>query len=330
MYAPPTDLDERELVEQVQAGWGLTVSTISYEPVGFGTHHYLVRDSEGQCWFVNVDDLTRDAYAPDDGFEFFARAFGTARALRDLGLEFVLAPVAARDGEVVVRLDDRYAVSVVPHVDASAGEFGEFATDDERRSVLASLGRLHATSGVAPDLPRRATFEIPHRSALLEAIEDAASRWPTGPFGEPCRALLLEHASLVRESFGRYDDTVRRVPDEGWVVTHGEPHAANVMWTADGSLFLIDWDTTAIGPRERDLWMVEPRDQADWNAYVRSGAVSALNDETIALYRLNWDLMEIAIYADTFRRPHVEDANTRLAWKGIQESLSALDDSLPT
>lgn len=54
----------------------------------------------------------------------------------------------------------------------------------------------------------------------------------------------------------------------GWVITHGEPNAANMLWSANGDLFLIDWDTVAIGPRERDLWLPdELAGGADWSGY---------------------------------------------------------------
>ena len=39
------------------------------------------------------------------------------------------------------------------------------------------------------------------------------------------------------------------------VITHGEPHPANVM-SADGRLILIDWDTVALAPPERDVALV--------------------------------------------------------------------------
>ena len=38
-------------------------------------------------------------------------------------------------------------------------------------------------------------------------------------------------------------------------MTHGEPHAGNVMRTDEGRL-LVDWDTVALAPPERDLWML--------------------------------------------------------------------------
>ncbi len=37
------------------------------------------------------------------------------------------------------------------------------------------------------------------------------------------------------------------------VITHGEPHAANVMGSP-GGLVLVDWDTVLLAPPERDLW----------------------------------------------------------------------------
>ena len=321
MYAPPTDLDERTVADALEQ-WGLGVAAIDYSPVGFGTHHYRVRDRDDRRWFANVDDLTRDGLEPGEALDVFARAFGTARALRERGLEFVLAPVASRDGRVVVRITDRYAVSVVPFVEGSSNEFGNFPSDEERRLVLSALGRMHRAS-VPEGLPRREDFAIPLRSQLFAALDDTRSPWTGGPYGERCRSLLAEGAHGVAASFERYDALTRGVTPDGWVVTHGEPHATNVMRPLDGSLVLIDWDTAALAPRERDLWMVEPRGDEDWDAYV-SGGISRVDRDTMALYRLGWDLMEIAIYTDTFRRPHAEDANTRLAWKGLEGYVTAM------
>jgi len=41
------------------------------------------------------------------------------------------------------------------------------------------------------------------------------------------------------------------------LLTHGEPHRGNLIWTPNG-LRLLDWDTVAVGFPERDLWMVNP------------------------------------------------------------------------
>jgi thiamine kinase-like enzyme len=54
-----------------------------------------------------------------------------------------------------------------------------------------------------------------------------------------------------------------------WVVTHGEPHPANVIRTP-GGLKLIDWDTVQLAPAERDLWMVAGPSGDDFDRYCRA------------------------------------------------------------
>ena len=78
-------------------------------------------------------------------------------------------------------------------------------------------------------------------------------------------------------------------------------------------------DTEGLAPRERDLWMIEPRNAADWSAY---GLVAEANQAALELYRLSWDLSEICGYAVGFRAPHVEDDNTRVAWRSLSGYLA--------
>lgn len=134
---------------------------------------------------------------------------------------------------------------------------------------------------------------------------------------------MIINDSPIRELFAGYDELATAVAAgrAGWVVTHGEPHAANVMRTDAGQLVLIDWDTAALGPRERDLWMVEPRNDEDWNAYVAAGGSTELDTSAIELYRTQWTLAELSEYTAQFRGPHLEDANTRSAWGKFSSEL---------
>lgn len=328
MFAEPIDFDREGLAAALRTVWGLSVSTVRYEAVGFGTHHYVAQDNTGAAWFVNVDTLTAKAWIcaePEGTFGALDRALRTAVALKRAGLEFVHAPIERIDGGVVAPLADCYAVSVYAYVDGRSNAFGEHASDDERRLVLNALGRMHAaTELIPPELPRRDTLEIPLRQAFFESLDDVGSPWSGGPFSEPVRSLLSQRAGDVQDMFERYDDLVCevRAASDGWVVTHGEPHGANVMRTREDALLLIDWDTAAVGPRERDLWMVEPRDDEDWAAYIAGGGVSHLNPTVIALYQLWWALTEITGYTDTLRSPHEDDANTRASWRGLQTYVS--------
>jgi aminoglycoside phosphotransferase (APT) family kinase protein len=59
-----------------------------------------------------------------------------------------------------------------------------------------------------------------------------------------------------------------RESSDSWVVTHGEPHRGNVIRDPRGGVYLVDWDTTLIAPRERDLRMVLDRELTGWDEYI--------------------------------------------------------------
>jgi spectinomycin phosphotransferase len=133
------------------------------------------------------------------------------------------------------------------------------------------------------------------------------------------------HAEGVGDRLRAYDQLAGRVRDDrgAWVVTHGEPHNANVIRDTKGELRLVDWDTTLIAPRERDLWMTLDADMTGWDEYRKVLGSVRLNEDALGLYRERWALAEICIYVAEFRRPHEETEDTRTSWKELCEYLSS-------
>jgi spectinomycin phosphotransferase len=328
VYSEPRDIDRAALADALERHWSIGAVRLDYLPIGFGSHHWETVGADGSRWFVSADDLLAGPHAggaPDDVFAMLDRAFRTAAALRDAGLEFVLAPVPSGGGAVLRRIDARYAIRVEPFVDGAAGEFGEYERPEERRRMGTLLGRLHAASESVPrGLPGREDFALPGREALEGAFAELDTPWDHGPFAEPARELLRAHAGGVRERLDAYDQLAGRVRDEPgpWVVTHGEPHSANLIREARGDLRLVDWDTTLIGPRERDLWMVLDADLTGWDEYREVVGPHRLNEDALGLYRERWALAEICVYVAAFRRPHEETEDTRVSWQELAEYLS--------
>ena len=326
MLAEPTDFDRATLAETLRSIWKIDVETLRYLPVGFGSHHYFASDGSGHRWFITVDALKeKSCYDGDQEVAFKARdaAFRTTLALRRAGLEFVLAPIEAPNATVLARLNEKYAASVFPFVEGTSNTTGEHRSVEERRVLLECLGRLHAEEEILKSgLLSRESLTVPLRSELLQALDDLDSQWSSGRYGELTRSLLSSNRAMVTDLLNRFDELAPSVlaGAQEWVITHGEPHGANIMTTADGDLLLFDWDTVLIGPRERDLWMVDPRDDEDWNAYVRGGGKGkVLQAEAMELYDIRWRVSEIASYTNLFRSHHEDDANTRGAWEDLQQ-----------
>ena len=297
MREPPGDLDPDTLRRGLADGWGVAARTMEYRAVGAGGHHWAVRE-RAAAWFVSVQPVD------DPSFEQLGRAFGVAQVLRhDAGLEFVLAPVPAGNGAPLVRLTDGYALAVYPLVEGSSGAFGPHPAAD-RDAVLGLLDRLHratpAVAGIAP----RAELRLPGRRGLVAALAELDRPWRAGPLSEPARRLVAARAGLVERwltDFDRLSAGVATDPAD-WVITHGEPHPGNFLRPRTGGtapLLLIDWDTVALAPPERDLWML-------------SGAMLGADGgdaDGMAWYRLRWVLTDVAAYVAELRRPHENGAD---------------------
>jgi spectinomycin phosphotransferase len=333
VLAAPQDLDVADLRNALQRHWRLRASELDYLPLGFGSHHWRAADAHGAEQFVTVDDLEAGFQAsPDTDVAFAAleRAFSTAAFLRDeAALEFVVAPLRDDDGAVIRRLSRRYSVTVSPFVVGESSEWGAWESAADRSAMGAVLGQLHAATGQVPvDLPRREDFAIPSRAVVMEALADLDGKWESGPYAEPTRRLLEESDDALECRLREYDELVAevRLSAEPWVITHGEPHRANVIRAA-GARLLVDWDTTLLAPRERDLRMVLDDDLTGWREYTAVFGEVALNPCAVELYRRWWDLADTAIYIALFRQPHARDANTVASWENLTHCLAGLSNS---
>jgi aminoglycoside phosphotransferase (APT) family kinase protein len=317
MLAAPEDMDGDALRGALARGWGLGVASMEYRAVGWGSHHWEVLDERGERWFVTVDELENkrvsDAESAGDGFTRLRAALRSAVALREAGCAFVVAPVPGDGGEPAVAFGGRFAVAVYPFVDGERSGWGEWTPE-----ARAGTHRMIAAVHMAPAWVRRYAFADDFRLPFRELTEAACDGWrppETGPYTSAVARLLREHAVPVRRWLDRYDGLVavaRERPGRD-VLTHGEPHPGNVMRTGD-SWRLIDWDTAAIAPPERDLWSLDPGDGSLLGRYAADTGVTPL-PELIELYRLGWDIKDIAYDAAHFFRPHADGANETKSWE---------------
>ena len=323
MFTRPADLDDAVVVECVLDAWGVAVDSIEHRPVGFGSHHWTARQGS-RHWFVTVDDLdTRLLDSHDDRIAAFGRlevALSTARGLYDSGRDWVVAPQRGRTGAVVEAIDERFVCALYPFVDGRTSSDGRYDSDDERRAVVALLIQLHRTQRRIDTSPIVDDHRIPRRDSLQAAMSDLDRPWSTGPYADPARELLGQHHRAVAEVLDRYDELAKTVRScASPVITHGEPHRGNVIMTADGPA-VIDWDTTRLAPAERDLWSLIDEDETVRVLYEQQSGIS-LDDRALALYRLWWDLCEIALFIHDFRQPHAHTADTVTAWNGLTTHL---------
>jgi spectinomycin phosphotransferase len=326
--APPEGFDETALGAAVAERWGIDVESMSYEAVGGGSHHWLLRTADAGYRFLTVDDLGTKPWLGADHDSTFAgleAAFRTASKLRTSGLDFVVAPIPAADGAVVTRLDARFSAALFPYVAGRPGIFGEQFGRRDRHDLCELWAKLHlATPSVRDAAPRR-SLDVPGRAELADALNDLDGPWTGGPYSEHAREWLTSNHDLVNASLDRYDRLAHEVATKEFVITHGEPHGGNLIRTEDG-LRLIDWDTVAMAPPERDLWILDDGTDEGLHAYSEATG-HPLDRSALAFYRLAWLVTDVAAFTSELRRPHADNANTAHAWRALGitgESLSSM------
>ena len=308
---------------------------LRYAPVGGGSYHWVVTGGPGEQWFVTVDDLddknwlgrTRPAV-----FSGLRAAMDAALWLRrEAGLGFVVAPVPALDGQAVRPLGDAFTVAVFPYLYGSPGEWAKPLPAADLDELVAMLAALHRVDPAAVRLPRR-DMELSWRGDLEEALRELGRPWTGGgPFTEPARALLAGAAGPVRRGLEALDQWASRpTPAANLVITHGEPHPGNVIrmpangtGAARGGIMLIDWDTVALAPPERDLWMVATEAGDELRRYTELTG-RPVDATALELYRLRWALDDISCFVRDLRAPHRRTPGTEHAWQALETTIAQL------
>ena len=325
MEARPEGIGDDTLTQALAGGWAFEATSVEYVPVGFGSYHWVAGDGTGDRRFVTVDDLDQKLWLGESREERFAGlrgAFDTAAALREAGLEAVVAPLRARDGGTLHELGARHTVALFPFVEGRSARWGRYEDDGERAAVLELLAALHDGTPHAGGVARRHSLAVPGGGTLERALAEADSPWRGGPFSEPTRRALAQHAAALAGAMVQFDRQAARVGgDASWVVSHGEPHAANVIRT-EGGLRLVDWDTVALAPLERDLWLVV--DSPAQAAAYTDATGRRVDADALDLFRAAWDLGDLAEYVSLFRSSHGENADTAKAFGGVTATLERI------
>jgi spectinomycin phosphotransferase/16S rRNA (guanine(1405)-N(7))-methyltransferase len=328
MLSPPDDLSEETLASVMEHGWGVRVASTAYRPVGFGSHHWKIIDAGGRRWFVTVDDLENKRHSRreplDTAFDRLRASLAAATALRGHGYSFAVAPIATLGGEPLARGGDRFGVALYPFVDGRSFAWGEFFTAAHRYALLDLVIAVHTAPSAVGRHASADNFAVPHRDELEAGLGGAADVGACGPYARACSSLLVENAAPIRRLLARYDELVAAngAGRSRAVLTHGEPHPGNTMLTSDAWL-LIDWDTALVAPPERDLWALDSGDGSALDAYADATGVTPV-PSMLELYRIRWDLADIAVDVRRFRRPHPGSLDDDATWEILRSLIARL------
>jgi len=243
------NLDEERLITHLRTAYGLPIVSIEFLPLGAdaGTAVYRAAARDGTPYFVKLR-----------AGDFNELSVAVPAYLRSHGVAEVIPSRASRDGAHFTHYKDR-AVIVYPYVTGSDGYAVELSLA-QWTAFGRAIHRLH-TLPLPPNLLNRLP-RIAYTPRWRDAVRQALHRAATDSFADP---LAAEVAAFLRERHDVTLDLIERsarhakamqTQPRDLVLCHTDLHAGNLHITADGDLFIVDWDNPTLAPRERDLMFI--------------------------------------------------------------------------
>jgi spectinomycin phosphotransferase len=288
---PP--LSDRLIASHIQQTYAITTQQVEFLPLGFdyGAAVYRLTSRENAAFFLKlrtggIDPISLDLPA----------------YLHGQGIDEVIPPLEDRQGRLSSRLEE-YDCALYPFIAGQDG-FEIPLTPAQWASFGAALRRIHSTK-----LPGALRSRLPEeswspewRQQVLSFINLVDQTVWTDPTAARTAELVKEHRETIRGIVDRaahLADALERTSLER-VLCHSDLHAGNLLIARGGEVYIVDWDSPILAPRERDLMFIGAGIAGIWNTsreqdlfYQGYGAVD-LERSALAYYRWERIIQDIA------------------------------------
>lgn len=283
--------------------YGLPIEKIEFLRLGADSNTAVFRATagDGTPYFVKLRSGSFD--------EMTIRV---PKLLNEQGMRSIIVPLATQSGDLWVDLGE-FKLAVFPFVtgkDASEADL----SDQHWRELGRALSALH-------------TAQIPTEIASRIQQEAYSDRWRQqvkqflampGPLVDDVAAelaaFLNEKNAQISQLVQRAEDLAKvlQMQDAPFVLCHADIHAWNTLIDADQSqeqkLYIVDWDTLILAPKERDLMFIggglflnkrtpEEEERLFYEGYGQTGKAE-INPVALAYYRYERIVQDIAAYGE--------------------------------
>lgn len=248
MLEKPT-LSEADLSACLLAEYGVRAAQIDFLPLGadVNTAVYRVIADTGTPYFLKLR-----------GGPFDEIVVSLPKFLSAQGIEQIIAPLPTHTGQLWASFG-AFKTILYPFV-AGVDGYALDLTDDHWREFGAVLKKIHATR-LPPTLTARLQREA-YSAHWRQSVARFMRQIETEVFHDP---VAIQLATFLKTKRAEIFELIERTEQRAQhlqshtaepVVCHADLHTGNVLLTAGGAFYVVDWDTACLAPRERDLMFV--------------------------------------------------------------------------
>lgn len=289
------ELHDELITGKLELDYGLTMVQLEFLPIGadVNTAAYRAVAADGTPYFIKLRSG-----------EFDELSIAVPYYLETQGISQLIVPIKSTSGRLWTRLE-RFALILCPFVAGQDG-FNRPLDDEQWVALGTALSRVHDA-----DLPDEIRARLPRETfspRCREEVREYQRYLETQTFSDLVSSNL---AALMRSYRDVIDRLVRRAGELAailrsrpldFVLCHADLHAGNVLLDRYGRLFVVDWDTLLLAPKERDLMFIGAGIGGVWESereaslFFRGYGPVEVDPDLIAYYRHERIVEDVAAY----------------------------------
>ncbi len=292
------NIDDKHILNCLHDVYGLPVNSVEFLPLGadYNTAVYRAETRNKVAYFVK---LRRG--------EFDEMTITVPKLLHDQDIKGVIAPIATESQDLWADLDD-YKLVVFPFVNGYDG-YNIDLLDQNWIECGKILWAIH-TAGIPSSIMNQIQRET-YSDEWRVQVKQFQVRIEKETFDDPIASTL---AHFLKSKTSRIDELVRRAEklasvlreqSNPLVLCHADLHAGNILIDTQGMLFVVDWDTMILAPKERDLmyvgggqFMNKRTPQQEISLFYKGYEDTDIDLIALAYYRYERIVQDIVAYCD--------------------------------
>lgn len=290
------EVAEKRLVACLRREYALQSVHLTFLPLGadVNTAVYHVLTSDEPRFFLKLRSGN-----------FGRTAVSVPAYLSRQGIAQIIPVIVTRGGKLWTTLGE-FKVILYPFIEGRDGYETRLSEQhwDELGRALKQIHTLTAPATLTEGIPRE-TYSPRWRGMVRDFVEGVRKHVMDDPVAAEVARLLRDRRCEILDLVGRAErlaDILRAQPQE-LVICHSDLHAGNLHLSNDGALYLVDWDTVSLAPKERDLMYIGGGLLGNWYSpaeeetfFFRSYGQTQINEVASAYYRYERIVQDIAAF----------------------------------
>jgi len=289
------DIQDEKIIACLQVEYGLRIIQLAFLPLGGNlcTAVYRAVAEDGTLYFCKLRCSDFDEISVE-----------LPRFLSEQGITQIIPPLPSKTGQLWAKLEAHHVI-LYPFVEGTSG-FQEKLTERQWADFGAALQRIHTLS-LPPALSQKMqkeNYPPESRDICREVLQRLENERFDDPVMSGLAAFLLPKRETVLDFIGHAERLAGVLASRSteMVLCHSDIHPGNLFIDKNGTLFIVDWDSPILAPKECDLMFIgggqgyvgvnDQEEEAHFYSYYDRSAVDPL---AMAYYRYERNLYDLSV-----------------------------------